>query len=345
MQLTAPFALLLILALPVVVVLGWPARGFSQRREIASLLIRLFIALLLILSLAGLEISRRTESLAAVFLIDVSGSMPLAAKAASFDYTQRALVEMGPEDQAAIILFGGDALVERPMSMSRKLGTFSSIPNTSQTDLAEAIRLGFAIYPPNTARRMLILSDGTTTTGDARTAAQLANATGVEIVAVPFIYTLGDEVLITEVESPNKLIVGENFYLRITIQTNEPTIAGLRILAKGEIVYEGTQELDRGMQSLSIPLTAGEPGFTNFVVQISPQNDEFYQNNELVVSHRYMVPQKYYWLLLQKVRICLSCHMAHPEKLVRMNFPISLMRCTHPGLAPKLCLQVGFPLS
>ena len=58
MTLSAPLYLLLLVALPFLAWVGWPSRGPSRRREIISLALRLLIALLLILGLAGLELRR-----------------------------------------------------------------------------------------------------------------------------------------------------------------------------------------------------------------------------------------------------------------------------------------------
>ena len=56
MAFTAPLFLLLLLFLPLLIWLGRPSRGPSRMRELVSLGLRLVIALLLILGLAGLEI-------------------------------------------------------------------------------------------------------------------------------------------------------------------------------------------------------------------------------------------------------------------------------------------------
>ena len=167
MTFTAPTFLVLLAGLPVLIWLGWPSRSASRGREAVSLGLRLAIALALVLALAGLEIAQPNDAMAVVFLIDASDSVPQRAKALSVAYVREALQAMRQNDQAAIVVFGGDALVERPMSPSRELDTFTSIPRTIETDISEAIRLGLALFPPEAGKRMVILSDGLATTGDA----------------------------------------------------------------------------------------------------------------------------------------------------------------------------------
>jgi Mg-chelatase subunit ChlD len=153
----------------------------------------------------------KNNALGVVFLVDRSDSMPEAARQFSEDYIRQALEAMQPDDQAAVILFGGEALVERPMSPSKEPGTFTSIPSSNQTDLAEAIQLAMALYPPEKARRMVILSDGAATTGDAEAAARLAASTGIEIVSVPILPTQGAEVKISSVNAPRPAPPGRPF--------------------------------------------------------------------------------------------------------------------------------------
>jgi Mg-chelatase subunit ChlD len=281
MRFTSPFFLLLLLLVPLTAWMGWPASGVARRREFVSLFLRLIIILCLVLSLAGLEIVRSGDELAVVFLMDVSDSMPQQTIDTEVGYVREAIESMGADDRAAIVLFGADALVDRPMLAESELGLISSVPITNQTDLAEAIRLGMALYPSGAARRMVILSDGAQTTGDARAAAEYAAASGVEIVIVPFINQTDTEALITEVDAPTHLRPGEGFELNVSIRSNQAIPAVLRVLTGNEVLHEQTYDLRRGDQIFSLPLTAGEPGFVSYQVQLVPGEDTFHQNNRL----------------------------------------------------------------
>ncbi len=290
MTFTSPLALLLILLLPLFIwAAGVAQNGIlrAEKREWVSLALRLVIVLCLILSLAGLEIARGGDELAVVFLVDVSDSMSEEAIAAEMTYLREALAAMGPDDQAAVVLFGADALVERPMLPGGALGLVTSAPVTTQTDLAEAIRLGLALFPSGSARRMVILSDGAQTTGDALKAAEFAAASGAQIVVVPFLVEPDAEAIVTAIDAPASLRPGERFDLNVSIQASQPTRATLRVLADGAILYEQPHDLRRGSQTFSLPLTVGQAGqdkilsYIRYQVEISPQDDTFYQNNRL----------------------------------------------------------------
>ena len=347
MRLAQPLALLLLLLLPVAAALGWPARGYGRRREIASLILRLLLLLCLILALAGLHIRRQADNLAVVFLLDVSDSMPETAQAAALDYVAQALPAMGPDDQAAIIAFGGEALVERSMSNVRALAGVRSIPSTNQTDLAEAIQLALALYPPDAARRMVILSDGAATTGDAQAAARLAAASGVEIVVVPFVVTPGAEVLLSEVEIPDHLTEGERFDLSLTLQATQPTQAGVRVLAGGQVVYEGEYQVERGTQTLNLPLTAGSSGFASYQVQIIPASDTYYQNNELAAYTQVAGPPKILLVAPPEGEAMGSAGQTRPDEAMQLRLALEaagfIVEAVRPsGLPSELALLAEY---
>ena len=271
---------------------GWPRSGPDRRREALALSLRCTLLLGLILSLAGLEIERTSENLAVVFLLDHSDSMPPEARAEAFDYVHRAMQAMGPDDQSAVVVFGGEALVEQAMSARRELPPISSSPDSSQTDLSAAMRLGLALYSPDRARRMVLLSDGEATRGDAPQTAQFAQAQDVELLAVPFEHAAGEEVWLVEVEAPALLRQGERFDLSLTIEATRATQAAVRVFADEALVFNQSQPLTRGLQTLRLPLAAGAPGIVRYRVQIESGADSYYQNNELSAFSRVLGPPR-----------------------------------------------------
>ncbi|MCA9971018.1 MAG: VWA domain-containing protein [Anaerolineales bacterium] len=286
MNFTTPLALLLLLLfVPYVVWLGRPRYGrFTPRRwrDGASLGLRLLILLLLVLGLAGLQLVRAADNLAVVFLVDASDSISPAQAAQAETFVREAMSTMGPNDQAAVILFGANALVERPMSGLAELAPITSVPQPLQTDLAEAIRLGMALFPAGNGRRLVILSDGAATVGDAEAAARLAAAAGVQIDYVPLLREAETaEALLTQVDAPTRISQGETFRIDVTAESTADMPATLRVLSGGSIVYEAPVQLRRGVNNFAVRLQATAQEFARYRVQLTPAEDTYFQNNEL----------------------------------------------------------------
>ncbi|HFQ94249.1 MAG TPA: VWA domain-containing protein [Anaerolineae bacterium] len=283
MTFTTPLALLLLLTIPFFVWVGRPRRtAVSRRRDWAALGVRLAIIILIVLSLAGAQWRQTADDLAVIFLVDASDSISPEAAEQAENYVRTAVESMEPNDQAAVILFGADALVERPMSRLAELPPFRSQPQPLQTNLAEAIRLGLALFPAGTARRMVILSDGAETAGDAAEAARLAAESGVEISYVPLArQEVGEEALLTRVDAPSRISQGEIFNIEVTAESTADMPATLRVLSGGAVVYEEPVQLRAGVNNFSVRLRGLEQEFARYRVQLDPAQDTYYQNNEL----------------------------------------------------------------
>ncbi|MBN8635359.1 MAG: VWA domain-containing protein [Anaerolineae bacterium] len=286
MTFSFPLALLLLLVIPVVIYIGRPRVAFRRGRDLASLILRTAILLLLILALAGAQAAQAADKLAVVFLVDMSDSVGGTDR--QIDFMREALQAMRPEDEAAIVAFGANALVERPMSSVREITPLRSTPLTGNTDLQEAISLGLALFPADAAKRIVILSDGLQTVGDAEIAARRAAATGVEISFVPFTRVEQvPEVLVSDVRVPTSVGAGQLFDLSLTVTAEAATPAAITVFAGGSIIHRQDVDLRQGVNHFALTLQSGESGFRDFRVQVDPVgSDNFYQNNGLAAFSR-----------------------------------------------------------
>ena len=294
MNFTTPLALILLLLLPYFFWLGRPRTGALRRkREWASLAVRLLILLLLIFSLAGSRLVRAADELAVVFLLDVSDSISPAQQAEAEAFVRAAIAEMTPTDQAAVVLFGANSLVERPMSGLAELAPVSSVPQALHTDLAEAIRLGLALFPAGSARRLVVLSDGVATIGDSAAAAQLAAAAGVQIDFVPLARSqAAAEAWVTGVDAPTRVSQGETIVVNVTAESTADMPATLRILAAGQVIYDEAVQLRPGSNSFSVSLRPTSQEFVRYAVELVPAQDTYYQNNQLAAFTEVVGPPR-----------------------------------------------------
>lgn len=289
MSFTNPNAFWLLLLLPVFIFLGWPRLVYRGRRDAASLVIRLILVTLLIVGLAGPQIQRVADKLAVVFLIDASDSVSPAMQSAALEYVRTAADVMTEKDQAAVVVFGADALVEIPITEQLELVQLGSAPIRLNTDLAEAMRLGMALFPADTAKRLVILSDGKQTVGDAEEVARLAAATDVQIDYVflgsesPDGQFAGPEVLVSGIDVPSTVNEGEKFTLTVTLESNyRNSQAELRVLSRGRVIEQREVELPVGITNEVFEVAATNAGFADFHVVLEPRSaDTFYQNNQL----------------------------------------------------------------
>lgn len=293
MSFTNPLALILLFAVPLVLYIGWPRHAYRRRRDGTSLALRVVIMSCLALGLAGTQISRAADKLAVIFLMDVSDSIGTEVREEQLEYIRRSIQTMPPDDVYGMVVFGANSITEHPINSVRDLGAIQAAPITSNTDIAEAVRLGLALFPDDAARRMVILSDGRPTVGDTEAAVRLAAAAGVEISYVAYTHQPGPEIQVTELRVPTGVPAGQEFDLNLTIDAEEATTADVRILASGQIIHQETVNLRQGTNNYTLTLPGTTAGFKDFEAQIEPiGSDSFYQNNRLSAFSQIVGPPR-----------------------------------------------------
>lgn len=283
-----PVALwLFVLVLPIIMYIGLPRTQFRYRRDISSLILRVVMITLLILALAGLQWIRPTSRLSIIYALDVSDSMGATAQADALNFIRKSLHNLPPDDQAGMIVFGDDAFIARSLSNSRELGTIQVTPQSSQTDYAGAIRLALAILPPDTTRRIVILSDGIPTRDNWGTMMQLATISNTEISYIPFSSDIVPEVAVQAVDVPNVLNENQDFTLTATLYSEQATDGIITLLTNGEVTLRQNIQLEAGQTQYPIRLNSATVGYRNFEIRIEPTGEDgFTQNNRLSAFSR-----------------------------------------------------------
>jgi uncharacterized membrane protein len=275
--------LLLLIILPLVWRIGWPRYAFRRRRDITSLLLRSTILILMVMALAGFQIVRQVDRLAVVFLVDASDSIGTEQRLRQAEYIQNAIATKPVDDEWALVVFGANVSIDTPFSNITELGAIRSTVLGSNTNLAEAIQTAMSLFPADARRRIVILSDGIQTIGDAEAKARLADASGVEISYVLFSQEAAPDVRIVEFSSPARVNEGQEFDITVTIEADEATNARLQIYAGNQLIREEDVSLRSGSNNFTITERSSSTGFLNFSARIIVPNaqDSFTQNNSL----------------------------------------------------------------
>jgi uncharacterized membrane protein/Mg-chelatase subunit ChlD len=253
----------------------------TRTRFWSVLALRLALLSLVVLALAGIQLRLRTDMLTAVFLLDISDSVPIEEQAHGEDLIREAISAMPDGDRAAVVVFGQDALVERLATEDNTLPGFASVPVTFRTDIAGALQLGLALFPDQGAKRLVLLSDGRQNLGKALEQTELAAAHDIELSYIPLEGPHGEvEVLVEMLESPPEVRQGQGFELTAVIQSTNPVGATLRVFADGQLINSQEVDLRQGTNRFLIPVESAEPGFRRFRAQIIPDADTRLQNNE-----------------------------------------------------------------
>jgi len=238
---------------------------FPSQQLWASLIVRTLLVLLLVLSLAGLTLLRPTTEQFVIVAIDQSlsvedtpesdaGAEPRPIPQVD-DILNRALASprRNAADRIVYLPFAGQAgslSSERPAAPSPDTASTdpsvparTALPGTldrNVTDLAAAIRSAAGAMPPDSVPRIILLTDGNQTRGDALQAAlgttsvagvRASNAgsgnaavprtaAAIPIDTVPLKVRDDPEVQVAAVEVPAQVREGEPFHVEVVINAN-----------------------------------------------------------------------------------------------------------------------------
>jgi len=273
-----------LLLLPILIAwVWWSGRrmlGVSRARRRVVLVLRSLVVLLIVFALAGLQAVRQNQGICTIFLLDASDSIPDKGKQAARDYIQQSLKAIGEEDQAALIVFGRDALIDFTPTNTRELPPVLSAPDRQGTNISAAIRLASALFPDGKDKRIVLLSDGNETEGNALDAAAVAATENIEIDTVQLASaTPESETLVLETQAPSEVKIGEPFNLRVVIDARKHATGTLHIDRDGEPVKSVPVSLTPGKNVVVVPIRTEKEGFNRYRATLEVQPDEDPRNN------------------------------------------------------------------
>lgn len=301
------FGLLLV---PAIGMLWASRRALLPRQLLTSTLLRVGAILCFILAIAGLTRYEESKALAVVYLLDQSASIAETSAEKAQSIIQEGLRSQRRKDLAAVVVFGDQALIEQPLSRELEFETIESIPGRHQTDLEAALRLGTALMPADRSRRLVVLSDGEETRGNARAEAQFAASQDLEIMVAALGGTEGADIRIVDLRVPAEVQEGAPFQLQVVAESDELTTAKLRLYRNEQ--YLGELPIDFSEQQhkvVRLEQEATEPGLLRYRAVLTPDDpklDAFSANNEFAATVQISGPPR---VLLVSTRTDKALHL------------------------------------
>jgi len=254
-------------------------RRIGAVRRRAALAVRTLLLTALVFALAGFQLVLPVDRLATVFVVDLSDSVGNEGRENALAFLRESLVAMPDGDAAGVVAFGGDALVERLPEELRTIDRIRSTPVTRATDIGGALRLASALFPDETQKRIVLISDGNDTTGRGQQEAALAAARGVQVETRAVGLEARDEVLVEQLQTPSTARLGETIEAIATMTSSVAQPATVRLYADGQLVSTQALDLAAGSNRIAFNVDKLEAGFHTFRVVVEAARDTFSQNN------------------------------------------------------------------
>jgi len=291
----SPWYLLLLALLPALWLFSFKSlSGLGPYRRLFALGFRTLVVLLIVLSLAETQYERKSDKLTVMYLLDQSLSIPAEQRQTMLTYVEEEVRQHrndGREDMAGVIAFGREAAIEVP-PFDDELATTGRVESLLElrqdaTNLEGAMKLALATFPEDSARRIVVVTDGNENIGNAREMAGVLAERGVSIYVVPILIERSGEVAVEKVTIPTDVRKGQPFDVRIVLsnQSEESVPGKLKLYCKtGQHVAPSETDvvLPPGKTVLTLPQEIDRPDFYTYDAEFVPQrveDDLMTQNN------------------------------------------------------------------
>jgi uncharacterized membrane protein len=247
-------------------------------QEKRSVALRLMTAVLLILALSGLQIPKGKRVAAVVFAVDRSQSIAPVDKSGVMESINKIASNLAPEDEAGIVVFGKEAVIEQKLQKALRVSEIQSSPQATGTNISKGLNLSRALLStrPDFSKRIVLLSDGNQTAGDVlRDAAVFANE-GIAVDVIPLVTVAesnGRKLFLQEFSGPESIRLGEPFELRISVRGKAGTNINLQRYHNGAFVSEEQYPLSDDQEVFRIPERISVPGFHQYQIKIQDTDE------------------------------------------------------------------------
>ena len=293
MEITRPLLLLLLLFLPALYY-GYRRSlvDLSRTQRIISLIVRIIIVVLLILSVADVQYLKTDDKLAVMFLADISDSISDDGLTKATDYVNEALKSGDGNHQSGLIAFTDKAEVVRGLLKNGDepdaeleltevkqawLETDEDAGDT--TNIAQAIETAWGTFPANANKRIVLITDGVETQGDAVHTALRGKDFGIQIDTVPIYPSDEPEVMVQRLDMPAQVKQGAPFNVEVLIHSNHEDVAEIRLFKNKFEVAKQETRLEEGENRVIFTETAMDSGTLTYDALCRSTKDTRYDNN------------------------------------------------------------------
>ena len=244
--------------------------------------LRCVLIALVLLALARPTVPRWVDRLNVIFLLDVSDSVSLAARESAFRFAAQSGGGARPGDQAGVIVFGEEAVVDQALKPVGKIDRPQAQVGGRATNLAQALQLALATVPPGHANRFVLLSDGRQNVGNALAVAQAAKDAGADIWYVPAPLTFKQEVVVESMLLPREVKFGEPFQAKVVAWSQAETQGRLSMFRNGEFLGSQVVKLNAGKNVFAYRQSLERSGIHVYQAALDVEGDIIEENNRAV---------------------------------------------------------------
>ncbi len=272
-----------------------PKKRRQTKNRVISLVIHTLILILaaFLLAGAGLRIERELDSFDVILVADLSDSNEEAVDAMNRRIHSILSEEHAADFRIGIVTFAEDQVYAsepdtKPDRVYQNYISTEEGPNATATDIASALYYAKSLLGEVVNSRLILLSDGLETDGDALQAAAAIAEEGVRVYAVHTEHERPtSEVQLDLLELSEEPEIGKTVQSTVTLRSAAPGVGKLLLYDNGKRCAEMTVTLTGGTDSFVMSYVPTEAGLHELRAELISDADTLAQNNT-VYSYLYI---------------------------------------------------------
>ncbi len=246
-----------------------------------SIILRIISIIVITALLSGFMTYRQTKKNSVIILADLSDSTKHVRDIMN-EYIKKAIESKDDDTTIGLMTFAYDTVYEIPLSSDLNFTSFETYPKPGHTDIANAITMANAMMPSDTNRRIILLTDGKQTIGDAVSTAKSVASQGVRVDAILLeTGSTNREIQINNIKTPDILYKGEQFEITVEIESSYKTDAILKLFSENSLKYEKSISLQTGTNRFVFTDTAESSGVKTYRAEVFTKEDDIQKNNRM----------------------------------------------------------------
>ena len=288
LEFTYPWVLLIwpVLAVALVGYTIWGQRRFAHEKKkkklksrmVGQMILRCMVLLCVVLALSGIHIRKSSKTTTTIFLVDMSDSLR-GVTDEEVDFVREAIGQMSDNNQAGIVVFGGDARIEQFVSKKKAFTDVQSEVIRSATNIEQAVQTAMALFPNDSAKRLVLLTDGSENEGSLANLVTSFSGENIELKVVEYDSEIEQEVYVSNVELPTTIPEGSQFQVKVEVYATAATDATVSLYSGRTLKDQKNVHLQKGENQLVFSDEGVEDGLKSYRVTVEAEQDTVSVNN------------------------------------------------------------------
>ena len=292
----APWALALLLALPIIWIVAARTRTNLSRKHLASVtVLRSFALASLAFALSQPVWRGNSSEISVVYALDVSRSV-----ASNFVEDALGWIEMVQQEQrpahSNLVVFAKQPAVVRDTDGARALTVIDTATGAnsseddfanidqSATDLEAALDESLGALSRDRVKRIVLLSDGNETSGTVANVLSRLKTAGVRVFAVPARPHGTGDVWVDGIDVPDRLRSNEPVSIAVRVFSPVEVRAQVSLSSGGRLLARRNARLVAGINSVSFDTRMPSPGVVSLSAEVRAESDGIRDNDRMQIS-------------------------------------------------------------